>query len=84
MLRKEVEKHIRKLTRPLKEESELIVILKAKLTKKEYKTLLSWAKDEALEPLWEKLSLDEQRYNELREKLIKKLNQEKVKHAMMV
>lgn len=84
MLRKEVEKHIRKLTRPLKEESELIVILKAKLTKKEYKILLTWAKDEALEPLCEKLSLNEKRYDELREKLIKKLNQEKVKHAMMV
>lgn len=81
-LRDEVERHIRKLINPLKYEEELRAVLKVKLTKKEFKVLNAWANDEDMELLKEKLSLDEERYGELSVKLIKKLNQEKIKQAI--
>jgi predicted metalloenzyme YecM len=81
-LQEEVTKHIRKLVRPLKEEQELKDALKVKLTKKEFKLLSAWAEDTDLEDLKAKLNLDEKRMEELSEKLIKKLNQEKIKQAI--
>jgi len=83
-LRDEVEKHIRKLIKPLKEEDELKAILKVKLTKKEFKVLNNWADNKEVEPLLEKLSIDEERYGELSLKLIKKLNQERLKQEIMI
>ncbi len=83
-LRDEVEQHIRKLISPLKDEDELRDVLKVKLTKKEFKVLNNWANKEELKPLLEKLSLDEKRYEELSLKLIKKLNQEKLKQEIMI
>lgn len=83
-LSNELEKHIRKLIHPLKEEDELRKVLKVKLTKKEFKVLHAWANDEPIEPLLEKLSLDKKRYGNLSLKLIKKLNQEKLKQEMMI
>ena len=83
-LRDEVEQHIRKLIKPLKDEDELKAVLKVKLTKKEFKVLNNWANNEELKPLLKKLSLDEKRYEELSLKLIKKLNQEKLKQEMMI
>lgn len=81
-LRDEVERHIRKLVMPLKEENELKSVLKIKLTKKEFKVLNTWANDENIEALKEKLGMNEERYGELSVKLIKKLNQEKIKQEM--
>jgi len=81
-LQEEVTKHIKKLVRPLKEEAELREALKVKLTKKEFKLLLAWAEEQDLAPLKEKLNLDDERYQELTGKLIKKLNQEKIKQAI--
>jgi len=81
-LQEEVTKHIKKLVRPLKEEAELREALKVKLTKKEFKLLLAWAEEQDLVPLKEKLNLDDERYQELTGKLIKKLNQEKIKQAI--
>ncbi len=80
----EVEKHVRKLIKPLKDEDELKKVLKVKLTKKEFKVLNAWANEDDIKPLLEKLSLDEDRYGELSLKLIKKLNQEKLKQEMMI
>ena len=80
----EVEKHVRKLISPLKNEDELKKILKVKLTKKEFKVLSAWANEDNMKPLLENLSLDEDRYGELSLKLIKKLNQEKLKQEMMI
>lgn len=81
-LRDEVERHIRKLVNPLKEENELKAVLKVKLTKKEFKVLSSWANDTDINILKEKIGMDEERYGDLSMKLIKKLNQEKIKQAM--
>lgn len=83
-LNEEIEKHIKKLIHPLKEEDELLEVLKVKLTKKEFKLLKYWAEDTAQEKIQSTLNLDEERYGELSTKLIKKLNQEKIKQAMCI
>ena len=81
-LQEEVTKHINKLIHPLKEETALKTALKVKLTKKEFKLLSAWAEDADISVLKEKLNLDEERYNDLSVKLIKKLNQERIKQAL--
>ena len=83
-LNKEIEKHIKKLVNPLKEPEELLEVLKVKLTKKELKLLKSWAEETPQEEIQADLNLDEERYGELSTKLIKKLNQEKIKQAMCI
>ncbi len=83
-LKNELEKNIRKLIKPLREEDELKVVLKVKLTKKEFKIFKAWANKKKIEPLLEKLSIDKDRYKSLKEKLIKKINQEKFKQEIMI
>ena len=78
----EIEKHIKKLVNPLKDEDELLKSLKVKLTKKELKLLKAWAEGADIEEVQKELSLDDERYAELSAKLIKKLNQEKTKQAI--
>ena len=78
----EIEKHIKKLVNPLKEEEELLPILKVKLTKKEFKMLKLWAEETPATTIQERLNLDEKQYGDLSMKLIKKLNQEHIKQAM--
>jgi len=84
MLKVEIEKHIKKLNSPLKKEDELKEILKRRLTKKELKILLAWADNQELTPLLEKLNIDSNRYNSIRENIIKKLNQEKLKQEITI
>jgi DNA-directed RNA polymerase specialized sigma subunit len=81
-LSQEIEKHIKKLVHPLKEEEELLEVLKLKLTKKELKLLKAWADEESQKEIEKRLALDEERYAQLSTKLIKKLNQEKTKQAI--
>ena len=81
-LTQEIEKIIKKLVNPLKEEEELLSVLKVKLTKKELKLLKGWAEGTSAEEIQSKLNLDEEHYGELSTKLIKKLNQEKIKQAI--
>ena len=83
-LKHEIEKHIKKLVNPLKGDNELKAVLKLKLTKKELKLLTSWSEDIASTEIQKNLSLDKERYKELSAKLIKKLNQEKIKQAICV
>ena len=83
-LTNEIAKHIKKLVNPLKEEEELLAVLKVKMTKKELKLLKSWADEVPAEEIQVKLNLDEEHYGELSTKLIKKLNQEKIKQAICV
>ena len=84
LLTNELKKHIRKLPDALKPEEELALTLKVKMTKKEYKLFNTWAKGENLKALLEKLSIDEERYQSMQEKLIKKINQEKFKQGIML
>ena len=81
-LNKEIEKHIKKLVNPLKDPEELLAVLKVKLTKKELKLLKSWADEVSAEEIQSALNLNEEHYGDLSTKLIKKLNQEKIKQAM--
>jgi len=81
-LTNEIEKHIKKLVNPLKAEEELLAVLKVKLTKKELKLLKSWAEDIEMKEIQSKLNLDEEHYGAFSSKLIKKLNQEKIKQAI--
>ncbi len=83
-LNQEIEKHIKKLVNPLKDSDELLEVLKLKLTKKELKLLKSWAEKIPQKEVQESLHLDEERYAELSTKLIKKLNQEKIKQAICI
>ena len=83
-LNEEIEKHIKKLVNPLKDSDELLEVLKLKLTKKELKLLRSWAEDTPQKEVQESLHLDEERYAQLSTKLIKKLNQEKIKQAICI
>ena len=83
-LNEEIEKHIKKLVNPLKEPKELLEVLKVKLTKKELKLLKAWADEIAQDNIQADLNLDEERYGELSTKLIKKLNQEKIKQAICI
>ncbi len=83
-LKTEIEKHIKKLVNPLKEEDDLQEALKLKLTKKELKLLKAWAYKDNLDKLKSQLNLDDKRYEELSLKLIKKLNQEKIKQAICI
>ena len=80
----EIEKHIKKLVNPLKDEDTLLETLKLKLTKKELKLLKAWAEGTDIQELQIQLNLDEERYGELSSKLIKKLNQEKIKQAICI
>ncbi len=80
----EIEKHIKKLVNPLKDEDELLASLKMKLTKKELKLLKAWSEGADIDTLQKQLHLDEARYSELSSKLIKKLNQEKIKQAICI
>ena len=81
-LNQEIEKHIKKLVNPLKDPEELLAVLKVKLTKKELKLLKSWAEEISAAEIQTALNLDEKHYGDLSTKLIKKLNQEKIKQAM--
>ena len=81
-LNQEIEKHIKKLVNPLKDPEELLAVLKVKLTKKELKLLKSWADEISAEETQTALNLDEKHYGDLSTKLIKKLNQERIKQAM--
>ncbi|MEA2048950.1 MAG: hypothetical protein U9O64_10970 [Campylobacterota bacterium] len=81
-LNQEIEKHIKKLVNPLKDPEALLEVLKVKLTKKELKLLKAWADDTPKKKLQESLNLDEEHYAELSKKLIKKLNQERIKQVM--
>ena len=77
----QLKKYIKSISHPLKEGKELELALKARLTKKEFKILKAWVDDD-LENVKNKLNLSEADYENLRTKLIKKLNSEKTKQTL--
>ena len=76
--------NIKKLTAPLKNEDELIEVLKRKLTKKEFKVLMLTVDNIPKEEQLKKLLLDEKRHNEIKTKLFKKVNFNDLKEELMV
>jgi len=83
MIRDRVAGYIKKLIGTLKEEQDLLKVLKARLTKREYKLLLGLAEGLAPEEIMQKLKLDRDSYKMLDAKLLKKLNQEKLKQELV-
>ena len=81
-LQEEIALHIKKLMHPLKEEEALHAVLKRKLTKKELKLLKGWAEEKPASEIQSALNLDATHYETLSAKLVKKLNQEKIKQAI--
>ena len=81
-LETELRKHIKAVVHPLKSGVELELALKAKLTKRELKLLKAWASDLSQEDILSSLKLTSDDYDTLSLKLIKKINQEKVKQAL--
>ena len=76
--------NIKKLTAPLKNEDELIEVLKRKLTKKEFKVLMLTVENIPKEEQLKKLLLDEKRHNEIKTKMFKKVNFNDLKEELMV
>ncbi len=78
-IRDRVKLLIDKLEFDLKDEDELIFILKRRLTKKEFKVLKAEALDEDIKDLKERLNLDDTRFMSIKESIKKKLNSSKIK-----
>ncbi len=76
--------NIKKLTSPLKNEDELITILKKRLTKKEFKVLMLTLENLPKQEQYQKLSLDEKRYEEVKTKALKKVNFNELKQELML
>lgn len=83
MLTKELQKHIRKLVGTPKDEEEIKLVLKARLTKREFKLLSAWSEDLSREEIDTMLKLGDDEQSNLSKKLIKKLNQEKFKQELI-
>lgn len=75
--------HIDILNKPLKDEEELIEVLKRRLTKKEMKVLRAKENNLADDEIAEYINCDKDRVDKLYKGLIKKLNQEKIKQELM-
>jgi len=82
LIREEIERIILKPVGVLKGDDELVPVLKARLTKREYKLLLALSEGLSQEETFEKLKLDNQSYLQLLNKLTKKLNQERIKQEL--
>ena len=61
---------------------ELEMVLRRRLTKKEFKLLLGRLTDEPAEELAARLKLDEQRLAELQDRIRHKLNQDRIKREL--
>ena len=81
-LQEELRKHIKAISHPLKKGLELELALKAKLTKRELKLLKLWASSTDISEILNIMHFNEQEYTNLSQKLVKKINQEKVKQAL--
>ena len=81
-LQNELKKHIKAVVHPLKDGEELELTLKAKLTKRELKLLKAWADEIEIDNILTEQKLTQEDYDKLSQKLIKKINQEKIKQAL--
>jgi len=82
LIREAIDRIILKPVGLLKGDDELVPVLKARLTKREYKLLLAMSEGLSQEETFERLKLDNQSYLQLLNKLNKKLNQERIKQEL--
>ncbi len=73
---------IKILTNPLKQEEELITILKKRLTKKEFKLYTMRYENISKEDICDELKLQQNRYDDMLITILKKLNYEKLKSEL--
>lgn len=76
-------KHINVLQGELKENEELMVVLKKRLTKKELKAFLGIEEKTHTQELLAQLKCDEERLKKLYEEAIWKINQERIKQELV-
>ena len=67
---------------PWKSREEIDSVLRRRLTKKEYRLFVAEVGGETLDPLMEKLRLDEERVQALRESIRRKLNCDGIKREL--
>ena len=79
----ELTKDINKLVGILKDEDELVEVLKRKLTKKELKYYKAKIDNLTNEQMLELLKCDSKRLEEIKKQTILKLNQEKIKKELV-
>ncbi len=79
---KSVEDMIKKPLGVIIDEESLTMILRRRLTKKEYKALSYPLQGLSDEEIKEKLKLDDKRLEELRKSIVHKLNQDKIKQEI--
>lgn len=82
-LTQSLEKHIDKLVGTLKQEEELLEVLKRKLTKKEYKVFIAFEEGKSIDEIKDIVRNDEERIEELYKTACKKLNQELFKKELV-
>ncbi len=76
--------NIEKLVGVLKEEDELVEVLKRKLTKKEFKVFVAVESNTPKEQIAKDINGDIARVDELYKAVCKKLNQERIKKELIV
>jgi len=67
---------------PWKSRGEIDSVLRRRLTKKEYRLFVAEVEGETLDPLMEKLRLDGERTEALRESIRRKLNRDGIKREL--
>ncbi len=82
-LKKAILFNIDKLVGRLKDEDELLPILKKKFTKKELKVFIAMEKETSISDIAKEIHTDEDRVKEIYKTAKKKLNQEKFKKELI-
>ena len=75
--------NIDKLVGRLKDEEELLQVLKLKFTKKELKVFIAMAEEMSISDIAKEIHTDEDRVKEIYKAAKKKLNQEKIKKELV-
>jgi hypothetical protein len=73
---------IKVLERELKCEDDILAILKIRFTKKEYKYYMMRLEGLGVEDICKQLNIDANRYTQISDTVIKKLNAEKLKYEL--
>lgn len=80
----ELDKDIKKLVGTLKDEEQIIEVLKRKLTKKEFKFYKLKIANADEETMKKDLQCDDERFEAIKKQTIVKLNQEKIKKELIL
>lgn len=75
--------NIEKISSELRDEGELELVLKKRLTKKEFKVFCAIESEKELDEVAKLANCDKERVEQLHKSVIKKLNQEKIKQEFV-